>query len=125
MKANDFIEEKLRLLASKFKEIHIRYEHRVITRSHLIEIIPLSFYEENESYFEEEANIEDEFEKLFPEENIVFISEGSLTEIKNADLELGYKKFSFDYNSLIIKFEVEGYSEEVENQSFENYALAA
>jgi hypothetical protein len=125
MKAKDFIEEKLRLLASKFKEVHIRYEYRTNTRSHLVEIIPLRFFEENESYFEEEANIEDEFEKLYPEENIIFISEGSLTEIKNADLELGYEKFSFDYNSFIINFEVDGYSEEVENQSFENYALAA
>ena len=92
MTAKDFTEERLRLLASKFIDIQIRYEYRANTRSHLIEIIPLSFFEENESYFEEEAKIEDEFEQLFPSENIVFISKGSLIAIKKADLELGYKK---------------------------------
>ena len=101
MIAKDFIEEKLRLLASKFIDIQIRYEYRANTNSHLIEIIPLSFFEGNETYFEEEAKIEDEFEQLFPSENIVFISEGSLTVIKRADLELGYDKVIFDNNTFI------------------------
>lgn len=125
MKAKDFIEEKLRLLASKFNEVQIRYEYRANTRSHLVEVIPMSFFEGNKDYIEEEAKIEDEFEKLFPEENIVFISEGSLTEIKNVDLKLGDERISFNNSSSRIKFEVFGYSECVENQSLQNYALAA
>ena len=125
MIAKDFIEEKLRLLASKFIDIQIRYEYRANTNSHLIEIIPLSFFEGNETYFEEEAKIEDEFEQLFPSENIVFISEDSLTVIKRADLELGYDKVIFDNNTFIINFEVIGYSEDVQIHGFENYALAA
>jgi len=82
MTAKDYIEEKLSLLASKFTDIKIRYEHHANTGSHLIEIMPLSFFEENGSYLEEETKIEDEFEQLFPSENIVFISEGSLTVIR-------------------------------------------
>ena len=125
MIAKDFIEEKLRILASKFIDIQIRYEYRVNTNSHLIEIIPLSFFEGNESYFEEETKLEDEFEQLFPSENIVFISEGSLTVIKKADLEFGYDKISFNNNTVIINFEVIGYSEGIESHGIENYALAA
>jgi len=125
MIAKDFIEEKLRILASKFIDIQIRYEYRVNTNSHLIEIIPLSFFEGNESYFEKETKLEDEFEQLFPSENIVFISEGSLTVIKKADLEFGYDKISFNNNTVIINFEVIGYSEGIESHGIENYALAA
>jgi len=125
MTATDYIEEKLRVLASKFTDIKIRYEHRSNTGSHLIEIVPLSFFEGNGSYLEEETKIEDEFELLFPSENIVFVSEGSLTVIKRADLELGYDKISFDNNTLIIDFEVTGYSGYLEIIGITNYALAA
>ena len=125
MTAKEYIEENLKFLASKFSDIQIRYEHRANTGSHLIEIMPLSFFEGNGSYLEEETKIEDEFEQLFPSENIVFISEGSLTVIKKADLELGYDKISFDNNTLIIDFEVIGYSEYLEIIGVTNYALAA
>lgn len=125
MTAQGFIEEKLRALALKFIDIKIRYEYRANTYSHLIEIIPLSFFEGNKDYFEDEAKIEDEFEQLFPTENIVFISEGSLTAIKKADLELGYDKISFENTSYIIDFEIFGYSDNVQSLGFENYALAA
>lgn len=125
MTAKDYIEEKLSLLASKFTDIKIRYEHRANTKSHLIEILPLCLFEGNGSYLEEEAKIEYEFEQLFPSENIIFISEGSLTVIRKVDLELGYDKISFDNNALIIDFEVIGYSEYPEIIGITNYALAA
>jgi len=125
MNARDYIEGKLRSLASKYCEVQIRYEYRVITKSHLIEIIPLSFFEKNKDYIADEAEIEDEFEKLFPNENIVFISEDSLTEINNLDLELGYKTICIDFSSLLINFEVVGYSTDNANKCSENYAIAA
>ncbi|MFA6334557.1 MAG: hypothetical protein WCX48_03260 [Bacteroidales bacterium] len=125
MKPIDFVENKLRNLASKFEGIQIRYEYRSNTRSHLIEVIPLSFFEGNTEYFREETNIEDEFEHLFPNESIVFISESSLTEIKHAHFELGYNKIKFDNVALIIEFIVEGYPEIVDSKGFNNYALAA
>lgn len=128
MTARDYIEEKLTLLAKKFIDIQIRYEYRANTRSHLIEIIPLSFFEEDEAYFKEESAIEDEFEQLFPSENIVFISEGSLTVIKKADMELGYQKSTFIINldqlNISAYIEVLGFSEDIQSQDF-NYALAA
>lgn len=125
MKAKVFLEKKLEELFSKFEEIKIRYEYMANTRSHIVEIMPFSLFEENKDYLVEETNIEDEFELLFPTENIVFISEGSLTEIKNADIELGYDKILFDYCDYISELEVDGYSEEVETMGCETYALAA
>ena len=125
MKAKEFIIDRLKQFAIIFDEIKIRYELRANTQSHLIEIIPLKIFEENNSYIKEEARLEDEFERLFPTENIIFISEDSLTEIKNAEFELGYDKIKFKYDSFYIEFEVEGYNEPVATPGKYDYALAA
>ena len=89
MKSKKFIKEKLELLFAQFNDIKIRYEYTANTYSHLIEVTPLDFFEENERYMTLEAKLEEEFESLFPRENIVFISEGSLSEIRSAEFELG------------------------------------
>ena len=126
MKARDYIENKLNELVSRFDDIQIRYEYRNNTRSHLVEIIPLSFFEENEEYFEEEVAFEDEFEQLFPSENIVFISEGSLTEIKTPHLKLGYEKIKFNNEVFTYFPQLDSFSEAIETTGCENnYALAA
>jgi len=125
MKSIEFLETKLNELYAKFSDVKIRYEYRANTYSHLIEIIPLSFFEGNEEYISLEAKIEDEFEASFPNENIVFISEGSLSEINNPEFTLGYEVIKFDNEALNIDFIVEGFSEIVDCQYSYNYALAA
>lgn len=125
MKSIEFLETKLNELYAKFSDVKIRYEYRANTYSHLIEIIPLSFFEGNEEYISLEAKIEDEFEASFPNENIVFISEGSLSEINNPEFTLGYEVIKFDNEALNIDFIVEGFSEIVDYQYSYNYALAA
>lgn len=125
MKSIEFLETKLNELYAKFSDVKIRYEYRANTYSHLIEIIPLSFFEGNEEYISLEANIEDEFEASFPNENIVFISEGSLSEINNPDLKLGYDVIKYNNEVLNIDFIVDGFSEIVDCQHSYNYALAA
>jgi len=96
MKSKEFIKAKLNYLYAIFNEVKIRYEYRANTFSHLIEIIPLSFFEKNEEYMIIESEIEEEFESLFLNENILFISEGSLSEIINPEFQLGYNEFKFD-----------------------------
>jgi hypothetical protein len=46
----------------------------------------------NEDYFKEEAQIMEEFEQLFPDESIDFISNDSDIRIENADLELSSRQ---------------------------------
>ncbi len=125
MKAKDFIVEKLRKLSKSFPEIRIRYEFRISTQSHIIEIIPLTIFDEDVVYLQEETDFENEFEKLFPTENIVFISEGSLTEIKDAELELGLNIINFDSCPSVFEFEIEDFKEEVMTGGENNFALAA
>jgi len=125
MNSKEFLVEKLKELSSKFEDIKIRYEYRKSTCSHIIEVIPLAVFKNNEDYMSAEAHLEYEFERLFPQEDIVFISEGSLTEIKAPDLVLGYNSIVFDNTSFDAEFIVEGFSEEVNVAGCENYALAA
>ncbi|MFN3753130.1 hypothetical protein [Flavobacterium sp.] len=82
-----FLEQKLKELFLQFPKSNIRYEFRSNRNSHLVEITPLSFYV-NEKYKIAETKIEDEFENLYPNENILFISENSLNKISNANFEL-------------------------------------
>ena len=90
MTAKDYIEEKLRMLKSTFADIQIRYEHDPVAKSHLVEIIPSYFKEGNEDYFKEEAKIVDEFNQLYPDDSLDFISKDSSIKIEDADLELGF-----------------------------------
>lgn len=125
MNSKEFLIERLKELFSRFEDIKIRYEYRKNTCSHIIEVIPLAVFKKDEDYMFAEAKLEDEFEQLFPQQDIVFISEGSLTEIKNPDLLLGYDSMIFDNTGFDTKFIVEGFSEEVNVAGCENYALAA
>ena len=92
MTATDYIQDKLRSLISTFTDIQIRYEYKLSTKTHLIEVIPADFMVENEDYFKEEAKITEEFEQLFPSESIFFISNDSSITIENPVLELGFHK---------------------------------
>lgn len=81
MNPSEFINIKIEYLKSKFKDITIKYQYKLTTNTHIIHISPLSLYEYNIEYLFEEEDIENEFMKLFPTEEILFISEDSLTEI--------------------------------------------
>ncbi len=125
MKSKEFLIKKLKELASKFEDIKIRYEYHQSTYSHLIEVIPLSIFENDKAYMLAEEKLENDFENLFPDEDIVFISEDSLTEIKNPELLLGYEEVIFNNTVTVPEFMVEGFTEEIDFSDFTNYALAA
>lgn len=125
MNAKEFLIKKLKELSSKFEDVKIRYEYRKNTYSHIIEVIPLAIFNNDEDYMLAESNLEDEFESLFPQEDIVFISEDSLTEIRNPDLLLGYDLITFETTECSPDFIVNGFTDEVDFWGCEFYALAA
>lgn len=88
MTAKNFVEEKLRFLTSIFDGIQIKYKYTPREKTHLVEVIPADFMVGNEDYFKEEAMILEEFDQLFPDESLDFISNDSDIRIENADLEL-------------------------------------
>lgn len=87
IKSFQYLEIKLKELHKLFPKCNIRYEYRETRKSHIIEITPLSFYED-EDYQIAETDIEDDFEIKYPGEDIVFVSENSLTKVTNPCLEL-------------------------------------
>lgn len=96
MESIEFIKKRLTELHGIFLDIQIRYEYRANTQSHIIEVIPYSFFEGNEEYMSYEYNMEDEFENTFPDENILFISDDSLTEINEPIFLAGYDALKFE-----------------------------
>lgn len=87
--AEVFIHEKLNILYDSIPNIKIRYEYMESLRSYFIEILPVELFKSNIDYIEFEMEIEEEFENLYDEE-ILFITKGSLCEINNATFTLGY-----------------------------------
>ncbi len=128
MKSVDFLINSLEILHIKFPTCSIRYEFNANTSIHLVEVTPIEFYNDLE-YMNEELEIEDSFASLFPNEEIVFISEDSLNKISNPIFELYSEKegqFSAGFGVLndtnnFADYFIEDYKCEVES----NYALAA
>ncbi len=81
-----FIEQRIKMLFDMFPKANIRYEFRENRNTHLVEVTPLHFYD-SDRYKLKETEIEDEFEYLFPSENIIFISENSLNKIIEPNIE--------------------------------------
>lgn len=120
-----FIEEKLKMLFDSFPKANIRYEHRENTNTHLVEVTPLFFYN-NDNYRIIETEIEDEFEMLFPSETIIFISENSLNKICEPNIEhLGERKgkVCLIQTDLVNSYSFTNFSLQYAGEN--NYALAA
>ncbi len=86
-----YLKDKLSNLSEKYSHLKIRYEYREIVNTHIVEVLPLSSYFEEE-YITNEIELENEFSKLYPSEEILFISTDSLTEIKESLIEFGYSQ---------------------------------
>ena len=101
--SKEFLKNKLENLYINIDRIKIRYEFRSSVSLHLVEILPLDTYENNQNFILKELEIQEEFEKYFGEnEEVLFISSDSLNEIKNCDFKLGYSTTEkFDISDLI------------------------
>jgi len=124
MTAQDFILKRLNRIVSLFSDIRFRYEVRSVN-NHIIEVTPLSIYNDNEDYLKAEADFENEFEYLFPDDQILFVSEDSLTQIRNVQFEfcnniLGYKIGIIETTQLVNE---QSYTESMSPDNY--FALAA
>lgn len=80
MTSIDFLQKLLQEVSENFKSAIIKYEFRPQRHSHIIEIMPQEIFESDE-YIDAEISIKNKFRELYPNEDLVFISEGSLTKI--------------------------------------------
>lgn len=124
MNSQDLIIKELNDFSLNIEGIEIRYEFDRVNLIHLIEVKPLDLYENNLSYQEREIKLEEKFYNLYPYEEIVFISEDSLSKIINPDLVLPLrlkyleiKDVHFKFSDMLDVFNL--------NAGENNYALAA
>lgn len=128
MTSTDFIIKKLKEIHNLFNSSNIRYEFDCYSKTHLIEVTPLEFYN-SDCYINAELEFEDLFNLQFPSENIVFISDESLNRIKDPIFEIYSSKkgtLLADFNVLsgLVLFD-ESLDNEYQNAGENNYALAA
>lgn len=95
MKPTDFLIEKLNELFKSHSYLEIQYEFRDIMNLHIIEIKPSHCYESDRPYILKKIEIENEFESLFPNHEIMFMTENELFKIENPILSLGVSQISF------------------------------
>ncbi len=101
MNTKEFIYNRLDKLSKVFPEVQFSYEHRALPNTHVIEVLPLAFFENNAAYLDAEFLLESEFHQLFPEEEILFVSEESLIQVEEPECVFGFHLFSFESDSVL------------------------
>jgi hypothetical protein len=126
MNPKEFIKTRLNELRNFFPELSFKYKFNKITSTHIVDVRPVEYYESNEDYIRYEANFCYEFDNKFFPESIMFISEDSLTKIKDPDFVFNANQFSEDLQPPPITFQVNDIITKTEYISGETtYALAA
>lgn len=90
MKVKDFLKTKLKTIFLALDDIEIAYEYRVSTATHIVEVKPIELFY-SDKYVDMEITLEEEFREKFPNEELLFITENSLTEIRNPDFVYSVK----------------------------------
>ncbi|MBE7696456.1 hypothetical protein [Tenacibaculum finnmarkense] len=88
MNSIELVKQELQELFSLIDGIEIRYEFKKSTFTHFVEVKPLDLFSTNNVYIDKEISLEEKFSELFPSEDLVFISEDSLSKIENPLLTL-------------------------------------
>ena len=83
----EFIKEKLEHLANAFKTVTIRYAYNDAISTHIVELSPEEEYYNNTALDKCWIPISLEFNRLFENEDITFISSDSILKISNPVFE--------------------------------------
>jgi hypothetical protein len=112
MKAKLFLKEKLENICKKIDGVSIRYEYLSHIHAHIIEITPLSIFNDSNEYMDLEIALEKGFNDLFPKEELVFVSIDSLTKISNPEFQFDappvffndtYTFYAEEHNDVLVK----------------------
>ena len=124
----DFIIKELKSLNNKFTNSNIRYEFCKSSNTHLVEVTPFEFYN-SETYMEAELDFEDLFSANFPNEDLVFISEQSLSKISDPIFEIFSEKSGFFRTDFIVYPSLSSFDDfcedDYQSMGENTYALAA
>lgn len=127
MKPVDFIVDTLKELHVKFPNCHIKYEFDELINVHIVEVLPLSFYE-NEEYMEYESDLFESFSELFPSEELLFVSEDSLNRVTHPSFEIHSEQIGelkTDFLEFPTPSFIGSHDESYQPKEMSNFALAA
>lgn len=117
-----YIKKFLEATHKVFPSILFRCEFRYYNNTFVIEVMPIEMYNDKE-YEILEYNFTKEFETLYPEYSVLFISTDSLTEIKDPIFCVGYESLPPYINETQNNFSTEAFQPVYQPNI--NYALAA
>jgi hypothetical protein len=88
MNPKEFIKNRLREIYETVKSINIKYEFREHEDTHLIEITPVSEFNDNSRYHELERELLFDFNDQYFPSTILFVSEDSLNRVAIPEFSL-------------------------------------
>jgi hypothetical protein len=103
MESKKFLLNKLRELHNAFPHISIKYKYDEYSEKHIVDIMPLTEYENN-AYIEYEADLSHEFDNKFFPQSVMFISADSLTKLTNPEFMIESVITTGDENSAYYVF---------------------
>lgn len=83
MTSLNFLKERLQEIVNNFNDVTISYEYLEYSNTHIVELYPVEIFENDKRYMELEVSLENDFNNLYPNEEIVFVSENSVTRVEN------------------------------------------
>ncbi|WP_316778450.1 hypothetical protein [Pedobacter antarcticus] len=127
----EYITQELKSLVKEFDQIKASYRYDRLCETFYIQILPSKFYKESEALIERRFDILDEFLDLFPNESIVFLTEGNLINMDSVELCVQGKMYGTNkfiskvsnYKSFNFELELPVPSNDLSYEN--NYALAA
>lgn len=110
---------------SKFNNLKFRCGYGSSNHTFIIEVTPLSEFNNNEDYAKEELRFTTQFDIDYADYDIIFVSEEDICKVQDAILEIGYdSQIEYKKNNTIFDFDFDSWV--IEQKVCEiNYALAA
>ncbi|KFF17343.1 hypothetical protein [Flavobacterium hydatis] len=103
MKSIIFLKEKLSDIFNTHSYLEIQYEYRSQIKTHIIEVKPAHCFESDKKYIDQQISLENSFEELFHNEEILFITENELIQIDQPILKLGVSEINVNQEILTLK----------------------
>jgi len=125
MTSQDFLKEKAEQLASLFPASKYSYEYNEFAGVHIVQVWPLTMYNDNDQYKTLETSISLEFDRIFAPESVLFVSEDSLNQVSGSVFEVSGILFGFSPVNAIPIPSFNAIIHETYTCGINNYALAA
>ncbi len=125
MKSIEYIKDALTRISKKFPQLSIKYQFYSDSLTHIVEVKPISDFEDNSEYISCEADLSITFDHDFFPESILFVSEESLTKIDCPSFIIEPKSIPFENKCINPTFKFEGICDMVGSNNDFQYRLAA